>query len=135
MCRLLDVSTSGYYAWQKRGPSQRSREDAILRNRILWIHLRSRGAYGSPRIYAELRDVGVHVGRKRVARLMKACGLQGISRRRRVRTTIRQARARPAPDLVERNFATDGPNKLCVADITYISTWEGFLYLAVVVEA
>ena len=135
MCQLLDVSTSGYYAWLKRGPSQRSREDTILRDRIRWILLRSRGTYGSPHIHAELHDEGVHVGRKRVARLMKAGGLQGVSRRKRVRTTIRQAGARPAPDLVERDFVADGPNKLWVADITYISTWAGFLYLAVVVDA
>jgi putative transposase len=135
MCRLLDVSTSGYYAWLKRRPSVRSREDAILTGRIRWIHLRSRGTYGSPRIHAELRDEGVRVGRKRVARLMKAAGLQGVSRRKSVRTTIRQPGAWPAPDLVERDFVTDGPNKLWVADITYISTWEGFLYLAIVVDA
>ena len=135
MCRLLDVSTSGYYAWLKRRPSQRSREDAILTGRIRYIYHRSRRTYGSPRIHAELRDEGVRVGRNRVARLMKAEGLQGVSRRKRARTTIRQPGARPAPDLVGRDFTADGPNKLWVADITYISTWEGFLYLAVVMDA
>lgn len=135
MCRVLGVSTSGYYAWLKRQSSQRSREDAILTDRIRWIHLRSRGTYGSPRIHAELRDEGVHVGRKRVARLMGAAGLQGVSRRKSTRTTIRQPGAQRAPDLVKRDFTVDGPNKLWVADITYIRTWAGFLYLAVVVDA
>ena len=135
MCRVLGVSTSGYYAWLKRQSSQRSREDAILTDRIRWIHLRSRGTYGSPRIHAELRDAGVHVSRKRVARLMRAAGLQGVSRRKSTRTTIRQPGAQRAPDLVKRDFTVDGPNKLWVADITYIRTWAGFLYLAVVVDA
>jgi len=135
MCRVLDVSTSGYYAWLKRQSSQRSREDTILTDRIRWIHLRSRGTYGSPRIHAELRDEGVHVSRKRVARLMRAAGLQGVSRRKSTRTTIRQPGAQRAPDLVNRDFDVAGPNRLWVADITYVRTWAGFLYLAVVVDA
>ena len=126
----------GCLSWPgKRAPSPRAREDAILTDRIRWIHLRSRGTYGAPRVHAELCDEGVHVGRKRVARLMKAAGLQGVSRRKRPRTTIRQAGARPAPDLVDRDFAVARPDQLWVADITYISTWAGFLYLAVVVDA
>ena len=135
MCRVLGVSTSGYYAWLKRPPSQRFRDDTVLTNRIHWIHLRSRGTYGSPRIHAELRDEGVHVGRKRVARLMRAAGLQGVSRRKSTRTTIRQPGAQRAPDLVNRDFDVAGPNRLWVADITYVRTWAGFLYLAVVVDA
>jgi putative transposase len=135
MCRVLEVSTSGYYAWLKRPPSRQSREEAILTQRIRWIHLRSRGTYGVPRIHAELADEGVHLGRKRIARLMRAAGLQGVSRRRFVRTTIRQAKKRPAPDLVQRNFMAAGPNRLWVADITYVSTWTGNLYLAVVMDA
>jgi len=144
MGRLLEVSTSGYYAWLKRPPSARSRLDAELSGRILLIHIRSRGTYGAPRIHAELADEGVRVGRKRVARLMKAAHLQGISRRKRPRTTLRQPAARPAPDLVQRNFAVAGPNCLWVADtlapaasagVTYIATWSGLLYLAVVVDA
>lgn len=103
--------------------------------RIRWIHLRSRGTYGVPRIHAELADEGVRVGRKRVARLMRTAGLRGVSRRKYVRTTIREARSRPAPDLVQRNFMAAGPNRLWVADITYISTWAGNLYLAVVLDA
>jgi len=94
----------------------------------------STGTYGSPMIHAELADLGVHVGRKRVARLMKAAGLQGASRRKKMWTTRRDPESRPAPDLVERNFTAAGPNQLWVADITYISTWAGVLYLAVVVD-
>jgi putative transposase len=135
MCRVLGVSTSGYYAWLKRQSSQHSREDTILTDRIRWIHLRSRGTYGAPRIHAELYDEGVHVGRKRVARLMQAAGLQGVSRRKSTRTTIRQPGAQRAPDLVNRDFGVARPNRLWVADITYIRTWAGFLYLAVVVDA
>jgi len=135
MCRVLGVSASGYYAWRKRPCSERARGDAILAHRIRGIHLHSRGTYGAPRIHAELADEGMRVGRKRVARLMQAAGLQGVSRGRRPRTTIRQAGARPAPDLVNRDFAVAGANHLWVADITYIPTWSGNLYLAVVVDA
>jgi len=135
MCRVLEVSTSGYYAWLKRNTSQHSQADALLSDRIRWIHLRSRGTYGAPRIHAELADEGVRVGRKRVARLMQAAGLQGVSRRRRPRTTLRAVGARPAPDLVERDFGMTAPDRLWVADITYVPTWSGFLYLAVVLDA
>jgi putative transposase len=135
MCRVLGVSTSGYYAWRKREPSQRAREDEMLTNEIRRIHARSRGTYGAPRIHAQLRREGIPVGRKRVARLMRAVGLRGVSRRSRVTTTRRNRTARPAPDLVERDFTATGPNRLWVADITYIPTWAGFLYLAVVLDA
>ncbi len=134
MCLLLGVSTSGYYAWFKRGPSKRALEDASLTESISEIHALSWGSYGAPMIHAELTDRGVHVGRKRVARLMKAAGLQGVSRRRKAWTTRRDTNARPAPDLVDRDFTSDRPNKLWVADITYIPTWAGFLYLAVVID-
>jgi putative transposase len=105
-----------------------------LTERISEIHALSYGSYGAPMIHAELADRGVHVGRKRVARLMKAAGLQGVSRRKKVWTTQRDAKSRPAPDLVDRDFTSDGPNKLWVADITYIPTWAGFLYLAIVLD-
>ena len=131
----MDVSASGYYAWRKRSCSERARGDAILADRIRWIHLRSRRTYGAPRIHAELADEGMRVGRKRVARLMRIAGLQGVSRRRRPQTTVRAVGAHPAPDLVERDFAVTGLNRLWVADITYVPTWSGFLYLAVVVDA
>ena len=135
MCRVLGVSTSGYYAWLSRGPSRRSLKDAELTERIRAIHARSDGTYGVPRVHAELVDEGVRVGRRRVARLMRAAGLQGVTRRKFVSTTQRSASARPAPDLVDRDFTADGPNRLWVADITYIATWAGFLYLAVVLDA
>jgi putative transposase len=135
MCRLLEVSTSGYYAWLKRPLSLRFHEDAILLETIRLFHLRSRGTYGVPRIHLDLREDGIRVGRKRVARLMQAAGLQGVSRRKYTRTTIRRPGARPAPDLVNRNFVADHPDQLWVADITYVHTWAGFLYLAVVMDA
>ena len=135
MCRVLEVSTSGYYAWLKRPPSKRARADAQLAMRIREIHQHSRATYGVPRVYAELQAQGIRIGRKRVARLMNAAGIYGVSRRRWITTTQRDRAARPAPDLVERNFAAAAPNRLWVADITYIPTWAGFLYLAVVLDA
>lgn len=133
-CRVLEVSPSGYYAWCKRGPAKRAREDEALSVRIAELHQLSRGTYGSPRLQEDLAEEGCAVSRKRVARLMKARGLQGVSRRRGVRTTRRRAGASPAPDLVRREFRADGPNQLWVADITYVPTWSGFLYLAVVLD-
>ena len=134
MCRVLGVSASGYYARLTRPPSARARADAVLSARIAAIHQSSRATYGAPRIHAELAAEGIHVGRKRVARLMANAGLYGVSRRPRVTTTVRDREARPAPDLVERNFVAAAPNRLWVADITYILTWAGFLYLAVVLD-
>jgi putative transposase len=134
MCRVLAVSTSGYDAWRQRLPSAGARADAELTLRISAIHQYSRATYGAPRIDEELLAVGIHVGRKRVARLMKAADLRGVSRRQWVTTTGREPGARPAPDLVERNFVAAAPNRLGVADITYIPTWAGFLYLAVVLD-
>jgi transposase InsO family protein len=134
MARLLEVSASGFYAWLGRGPSKRARSDAELLARIRAIHARSHGTYGMPRIHAELTTQGVHVGRKRVARLMRIAGLCGVSRRRWFTTTRRQPDAQPAPDLVQRHFHADAPNRLWVADATYVPTGEGFLYLAVVLD-
>jgi putative transposase len=134
MCRVLGVSASGYYARQQRPPSARARADGELSAQIAAIHQCSRATYGAPRIHEELLAAGIHVGRKRVARLMKATGLSGVSRRRWVTTTVRDHDAQPAPDLVERNFSASGPNRLWVADISYIPTWTGFLYLAVVLD-
>ena len=135
MCRLLAVSTSGYYAWRKRAPAARRAADAELLRRIRAIHARSGETYGAPRIHAELAAVGLLVGRKRVTRLMRAAGLAGVSRRKGPRTTVRRHGARPAPDLVERDFTAPAPDRLWVADITYVPTWAGFLYLAVVLDA
>lgn len=134
MCRVLAVSASGYYAWRKRPPSARARADVERTSRITAIHQYSRGTYGAPRIHEELLAARLHLGRKPVARLMKAAGLCGVSRRKWVITTVRERGARPSPDLVERNFAATAPNRLWVADITYIPTWAGFLYLAVVLD-
>src|SRR5262249_28421584 len=109
-------------------------EDAVLRDRIVAIHAAAQGTYGAPRIHAELAAEGIHLGRKRVARLMRAQGLAGVSRRRFATTTVRDG-ARPAPDLIDRTFTADRPNALWVADITYVPTWVGFVYLAVVLDA
>lgn len=134
-CRVLGVSSSGYYAWQHRPLSARAQADGALTEQICAIHTRSRGTYGAPRIQAELAAQGTQVSRKRVARLLQAAGLAGVSRRSFVTTTRRDLTARPAPDLVQRVFTVAGPNQLWVADITYIATWGGFLYLAVVLDA
>ncbi len=135
MCRLLGVSTSGYYAWVDRGPSTRDEANARLLETINGIHQQSRRTYGAPRITAELREEGHLVGKNRVARLMKVAGIEGVSRRRKTHTTLRGQDSRPAPDLVERNFQVSRPNRLWVADITYVPSWAGFVYLAVVVDA
>jgi putative transposase len=134
MCRLLGVSPSGYHAWVKRQPSQRTATDAALTADIRVAHAASRGTYGAPRIHAELAAQGIRVGRKRIARLMRQAGVAGVSRRKFVTTTVKGNR-RQAPDLVERNFTVEAPDRLWVADITYIPTWTGFLYLAVVLDA
>jgi len=135
MARVLGVSPSGYYAWRTRPASARATADAALATRIATIHTHSRGTYGERRVHAELSELDIHVGRKRVARLMRGLGLAGVSRRKSTRTTTRDRDARPAPDLVDRDFTAPGPDQLWVADITYIPTWAGFLYLAVVLDA
>jgi putative transposase len=138
-CRVLGVSRSGYYAWQGRAASARAQADAALSERIAAIHQTSRGTYGSPRVHAELRAAGERCGRRRVARLMRQAGLRGChGQRRRVRTTTPDRQATPAPDRVERVFqppAVGAPDRLWVADITYVATQEGWLYLAVVLDA
>ena len=132
LCALLGVSRSGYYAWATRVPSQRDCQDAVLVDLIRASSTASYSTYGAPRIHADLREEGWRVGRKRVARLMRQEGLQGISRRKWTTTTIRTPGAEAAPDLVDRDFTASGPNELWVADITYIPTWGPFLYLAIV---
>jgi putative transposase len=134
MARLLAVSTSGYYAWLMREPSKQACSDAQLLARIRTLHASSRGTYGAPRIHAQLAREGVHVGRKRVARLMRMAGLCGASRRHWKFTTRPRAGARRAPDLVRRHFSAEAANVLWVADATYVPTGEGFLYLAVVLD-
>ena len=134
LCRMLGVSKSGYYAWRSRPPSKRSREDATLTKKIREIHGRSRQTYGYPRVHAELRSLGVRCGRRRVARLMRAAGLRGCMRGKKRRTTRRDPWAAPAPDLLHRDFVADRPNRVWLADITYIPTREGFLYLAFILD-
>jgi putative transposase len=135
MCRLLRVSSSGFYAWEERPICERERTDRVLLERIHAIHERSHGAYGSPNIHAELADDhGVRVGRKRVARLMRNAGIRGVTARRFVVTTQSLPGAKTPVDLVERRFYAQAPNQLWVADATYIPTWAGFLYLAMVLD-
>ncbi len=138
MCRVLRVSKSGFYGWRDRPPCARARVDALLSEEIARIHADSRQTYGAPRIHFELRTLGVRCARKRVARLMRQAGLFGCGgRRRKARTTLRSRSERipPAPDLVKRNFTPEAPDRLWVADITYVRTWEGWLYLSFVLDA
>jgi putative transposase len=135
LARVLGVSRQGYYAWARRGPSARARRDAELTEKIRRHHTTSDEIYGAPRIHADLREIdGDKVGRKRVARLMRAAGLAGVSRRKGCRTTIADRRAVAASDLVKRKFEADEPNRIWTADITYVPTWQGFVYLAVVLD-
>jgi putative transposase len=137
MCKALRVSKSGFYDWRDRAPSARAQADARLSGKIASIHRDSRETYGAPRIHFELRTLGVRCARKRVARLMREAGLFGCGgRRRKVRTTLRSSTERtpPAPDLVKRNFTPEAPDLLWVADITYVRTWEGWLYLSFVLD-
>jgi putative transposase len=135
MCRVLGVSTSGYWAWRKRPLSEREKSDCAIEAQIEEIYRWSQGTYGVPRMHAELAARGTRVGRKRVARLMRRAGFQGVTRRKGTFTTVRDREARTAPDLVSRNFVASESDELWVADITYIPTWAGFLYLAVVIDA
>jgi putative transposase len=136
MCRVFGVNRTGFQNWERRAPSDRALADAWLTEKITQIHDASRGVYGAPRIHAELRmEHGIRVGRKRVARLMKAAGISGVRPRKRWKTTIRIPGITPATDLVERKFQPDRPNVLWVADITYLRTGEGWLYLAAVQDA
>lgn len=131
MCRALEVNRTSFHDWERRAPSDRALSDAWLIDKIKTIHADSDGTYGARRVHAELRlEHGVRVGRKRVERLMGVAGISGLLPRKRRRTTVRLPGVRVAPDLVERDFDPTGPNQTWSADITYISTWEGFLYLA-----
>jgi putative transposase len=134
MCRVLKVSTSGYYAYLERGPSTRQREDAKLKVHIGAIHVRSRGTYGRERVGRQLLREDVEVGKQRVVRLMREMGLRGLPRKRFRRTTDSN-HARPvAPNLLDRKFNAERPNQVWVTDITFIWTWEGWLYLAAILE-
>ncbi|MBL8696343.1 MAG: IS3 family transposase [Planctomycetes bacterium] len=133
-CRVLGISVSGFYASRSRALSARARRDSELRQKVLTSHESSHGTYGAPRVHADLQAAGERVGRKRVARLMRQAGLCGVSPRSYISTTTRDRSEPLARDLVKRNFTADAPNKLWVSDITYVPTWEGFLYLAIVLD-
>jgi putative transposase len=133
MCRVLDVSRSSFHAWASRSPSARRVEDERLLARIREIHGAHREVYGSPRIHAELvLGDGERIARKRVERLMRQAGITGLRPRKRGRTTVRVPGVRVCEDLVDRAFLATAPNRLWVADITYLRTWEGWLYLVAV---
>ena len=133
LCKVLGVSRSGYYEWKRRSPSKRSCQDAALSGKIREIHRRSRETYGSPRVHAELRALGTRCSRKRVERLMREAGLRGCMRGHR-RGTTRRGKRSAAADLLKRNFAATQPDRIWVADIIYVPTREGFLYLAFVLD-
>jgi putative transposase len=135
MCRALGVSASGFYAWRGRKPSPRAIANAVMTERIRQINKDSYESYGMPRVREELQEQGEIISRKRIARLMRVAGIRGISRRRAFTvTTQRDQKQRPAPDLVQRRFYANGPDQLWVADMTYVPTWVGFVYLAVVLD-
>lgn len=136
MCRRLRVSTSGYYAWKRRMPSRRAQEDARLRVRIRLIHRQSGGTYGSRRVKMELQATTPEfaIGRGRIQKLMRMERVAGVPKRRFKVTTNSKHTLRVAPNFVERNFEADAPNRVWVADITYVRTWEGWLYLAIVLD-
>jgi transposase InsO family protein len=135
LCRVLGVARAGYYAWGRRGVSARAQADQELTAQIAQIHEESRRTYGAPRVHAALRARGGRCGSRRVARLMRAAGLVGCHRRRRARTTVPDPAAAPAPNLAARDFAAPAPDRLWIGDITYVATWEGWLYLAVLLDA
>ena len=134
LCRVLEVSVSGFYAWCDREPSPRALADVQLGDLVEAIYRRSRSTYGRDRIDAELREQGIGIGSKHLARLMRERQCYGASRRKSIITTLRDRDVRPAPDLVDRNFTADAPDQLWVADITYVPTWSGFLFLAIVLD-
>ena len=134
LCRVLEVSRSGFYAWSRRGPSQRELEDRKLKAEVVAIHQASRQTYGSPRVHAELKARQFAVSRKRIARLMRQAGLTGLSPRAFRRTTDSTHDQPVAGNLLNRSFEVTAPNQAWAADITYIRTWEGWLYLAVVLD-
>ena len=134
MCRVLGVAPSGYYAWCRRPPSERARRDQVLSTHVRAAFKASRGRYGSPRVHAELRAAGHRVARKRVARLMRSDGLRARPRRRYVVTTQSRHTHPVARNLVKRQFEVAAPNRVWVADLTYLRTVTGFVYLAVVLD-
>jgi putative transposase len=136
LCKVLGVTRQGFYAWRRRGPSLRRLGDDELAKLIVTIYDGSLQTYGAPRVQLDLaEDHDLHVGRKRVARLMRELGIQGVSRRgKKPRTTVADEQQPPAPDLVERRFEAEQPNQLWLADITYVPTLEGYLFLGLVMD-
>lgn len=134
MCRVLAVSVSGFYAWRKRPASAREREDGELTKRIVEVFAEHRGVYGSPRIHEVLRDEGIRVGRKRVMRLMQQVRLSAHCRTHRVVTTQANPSAPVAENVLDRQFEVDEPNRKWVADVTYVRTASGWLYVAAVLD-
>jgi putative transposase len=134
MCRLLEVSSSGYYAWRVRPESQRAQTDRELTRVIRHLHAESKGVYGSPKMRDELKDDGYHYGRHKVARLMRLAGLRGCPKRRFKVTTERDPSHPVAQNLLQQDFTAKAPNQRWASDITYISTYQGWLYLAVVMD-
>lgn len=135
MCHVLEVSENGYYNWRKRGKSQRKQDDEQLTERIKDAYDDNRGVYGSPRIHAELKEQGIHCGRKRIARLMREKGINAGRKRQKARTTDSSHDSPIAPNLLKRDFTADAPNKKWLTDMTFIATREGWLYLAGVLDA
>ena len=134
LCRALNVSPSGFYAWCSRPESVRAKADCLLGVKVAEAHERGRGNYGSPRVHRELKKQGFEVSRKRVIRLMQEQGLIGRPKRRFVATTDSEHQLEVAPNLLERDFTASAPNQRWVGDITYLKTPEGWLYLAVIID-
>jgi putative transposase len=134
LCRVLEVSRPGFYAWCKRPESKRAGASRALRVRIKAVHQKSRGTYGSPRVHATLVSEGTHVGRARVAKLMQAEGLCARRKKRFVRTTDSKHNLPVAGNVLDRQFSPTEPDKVWATDITYIWTKEGWLYLAVIID-
>lgn len=134
MCRVLEVSVSGYHSWRRRPISNHKQKDALLEQRIQDVHQRSKRRYGAPRIHAELQAEGLQVSRKRVARLMRSGGLRAKGKRRWVRTTDSHHSLPVCPNLLNRQFEAQQPNQVWASDLTYLPTKEGWLYLAVTLD-
>jgi putative transposase len=134
MCRVLSVSVGGFSAWMKRPPSAREREDGKISKEIVHMYHQHRGRYGSPRIHEQLRDAGIHIGRKRVVRLMKQAQLAAHHHTHRVVTTHADPAATPAENVLDRAFEAQAPNTKWTADVTSIATGMGWMYLAAVLD-
>ena len=134
LCAVLGVSTSGFYAWKKRPPSKRAKDDARLAVEVAALHKRSHRTYGSPRVHADLKASGKRVGKKRVARLMRDQGLRALQKRKFRKTTDSAHAFEVAPNVLARNFETSAPNEAWVGDVTFVATAEGWLYLAVLID-